>query len=263
MEPSDRTKRKHDELEEEKENISKVRKHDSESMDEQAHPFRLFLKNLLSRLYTDQITYKNYFTSIAKTVERQIRFTNAQNQLSVSVELDIRFFPKQDYAKEQGDEESFERSVSPSSLRSSEVSLATNLNDLQNVNIFQTDGLPENSLNYVIEVAVYIKISEHVSPEKVSISLLLCPPIDIFVNFHPESHSIKLIEPGVDFSQDNIENFPAKINYLTITFSQITSPTRYSLLTNTFFQVVKQSILRSWDTSTQQPEDSILQLIEI
>ncbi|KAG2385524.1 hypothetical protein C9374_003339 [Naegleria lovaniensis] len=270
-------KRKMDQIEEEL--PSKSRKFENGSLENEVRRTRLFsafLKSLLHRQYYDSLSFMNFISQFTNSLKQHLKIENGSN-LDASIDLDIRHYTKQELeATNQAEEESSTGVVSsPASLSSmrstSESSMATNLTDLQSLSIFQSEGFVENSVNYVIEVAISIHLSRRFNQKETertsaqsssSVDLLLCPPLRIFVNFHPESNSIQIMDPGVDFNLDNASIFPSKQNSLIIPTTEFLPTAHYSLLSNTLFQAVKQAIIKTCMNGTVQPsENQILSLI--
>ena len=254
---------------------SKSRKFENGSLENEAHRGRLFssfLKLLLHRQYYESYTFMGFISKLTNNLKHHLKIEKGSN-IDASIDLDIRYYTRQELEPTEAEGTPTGAVSSPASLSSmkstSESSIATNITDLQSLSVFQSEGFAESSVNYVIEVAINIHISgsfdqkeTESSSSSSSVDLLLCPPLRIFVNFHPESNSIQIMDPGVDFNLDNVKIFPSKQNFLTIpTQSSLKSPTsRYSLLSNTLFQAVKQAIIKTC-TNAQPPENHILSLI--
>ncbi|KAF0972719.1 hypothetical protein FDP41_008968 [Naegleria fowleri] len=254
---------------------SKSRKFENGSLENEAHRGRLFssfLKLLLHRQYYESYTFMGFISKLTNNLKHHLKIEKGSN-IDASIDLDIRYYTRQELEPTEAEGTPTGAVSSPASLSSmkstSESSIATNITDLQSLSVFQSEGFAESSVNYVIEVAINIHISgsfdqkeTESSSSSSSVDLLLSPPLRIFVNFHPESNSIQIMDPGVDFNLDNVKIFPSKQNFLTIpTQSSLKSPTsRYSLLSNTLFQAVKQAIIKTC-TNAQPPENHILSLI--
>ncbi|EFC50689.1 hypothetical protein NAEGRDRAFT_56451 [Naegleria gruberi] len=213
----------------------------SRKYEEDLFPMKNFMKQVLlaSTFNSSQTFYdalQEHLTTKLKS-KFLIAFKNAKSKF----EIDVRHFPRGTNAK-QDDEIDEDGSCIPSKLTSpvsvssvSELSCATNLTDLQNVNTFQEN---ENSKQFVIEVSLYSKLQD--DTKNGFLKLYLCPPMRIHVNFSPTS--IDLIDPIIDFSTEGMENSNAK-QYTTINTSINAASARLLLLDPFQIPFIKENVL--------------------